>query len=230
MRAGASSSDPRSPGRAEGAILLLGRQGAGKGLLGRLLASRLRRGFLSMGDVLRAEPRRGTALGLEIGRLIEAGDGVPPDTSYGLMAGVLATRRHDEPLVVDGIPRRAGETCRVRHLLGGEPCAVVVLDVPTPIAVARLRSRQSCRECGMPHGPDWPPFEGRCRSCRGAVDPRADDHDLEAIDRRMEVWGMEAREIIAYYASLGVVHRVAADAAVPDVLERVLAVVAIPSA
>lgn len=215
--------ESHSRGQAEAVVLLLGRQGAGKGLIGRLLATHVRGDFLSMGDVLRTEQAHATHLGLEIGRLIDAGHAVTPAVSYGLMANALAARPTPGPLVLDGIPRRVSEVERVTELLGREPSAVIVLDVPVPIAVERLLNRQSCQGCGMPHGPAWPARNGRCRSCEKALSPRPDDSDVVKISHRLEVWGMESRAICGYYDRLGVLHEVIADGHVNEVLERVIA-------
>lgn len=201
-------------------ILLLGRQGSGKGLVGRLVAKRRGAQFISMGDVLRAEQRRDTDLGRRIGDRIDAGHGVPPDISYELLTAALPAAR--ESVVVDGIPRRADELGRVHKALGGEPSKVVVLDVPTPMAVERLLSRRSCSDCGMPHGPGWPPLDDRCRSCGARVLPRPDDGDLTRLHRRLDVWGFESRAIVGHYARKGLVSEVAADAPVLDVVDRVM--------
>jgi adenylate kinase len=219
----AVSGEPGGGGRSSERILLLGRQGAGKGLIGRLLAGEIDGCFVSMGDLLRAEQRRGTDLGREIGRLIHAGYGVPPDVSYPLMARALKTRRAAAPLVLDGVPRRANEIGRVQALLGAEPTAVVLLDVPVPMAVERLLGRQTCRGCGMPHGAGWPPLDGQCRDCGDAVYARPDDAEFTKIRRRLEVWGSEARSIVAYYGELGLLSQVQAEVRVSEVLARVVA-------
>ena len=228
-RPGPVSFEHGDAGGGRQAILLLGRQGAGKGLIGHLLAENIHASFLSMGHLLRSEQRSGSDLGREIGVLINSGHGVPPEVSYGLMEAAIARSMSHGPLVIDGIPRRANEIGRVRAVLRREPSAVVVLHVPTPIAVERVLTRQSCRECGMPHGPAWPARNGRCHSCGDLVGARADDADLIRIHRRLEVWGTEAREIIRYYAQIGLVRDIAADGAVLAVLESVVAALGIPA-
>lgn len=174
-----------------------------------------------MGDLLRAEQARKSELGRKIGRLIDNGHAVPPDVSYGLMVSAIAARVGHGPLVLDGVPRLVDQTCRVRHLLGGEPHAVVLLDVPVPVAVHRLLTRQTCERCGMPHGPDWPTVGERCQHCGGGVDERADD-EPEKIWRRLDVWGLQARAIVTYYDDLGVLSTIPADREPSDVLDLVV--------
>ncbi len=212
---------PDKPLSTHDRVLLLGRPGAGKGLVGRLLALQLGAEFFSMGDLLRAERRRESEHSRLIGELIEAGNGVPPELSYSLMSSVLNSRVGDGPLILDGVPRRADEIERVRELLGGEPTAVVVLEVPTPIAVHRLESRRTCEACGWPHGPGWEAQDGCCTSCGGQLAARRDDFPA-GIARRHEVWRSEEQEIIRYYERLDVARTIPADAPALRVLERVI--------
>ncbi len=208
-------------------VLLLGRQGAGKSLQGRLLAERLDADFFSVGELLRAEQRSGTPLGVEIGLLIGAGKAVPPDTSYGLLRAKMNERDQDRAVIIDGIPRVLDQVGRVRAVLGGEPTRVVLLEIPTVIAVARLQSRLTCMKCDWPHGPGWPSHDGHCTYCDGALEPRADDAN-DAIGLRHAFWGAEGAEVVDYYERLGVVHRVRADQAVWTVERSIVAVLVHP--
>jgi adenylate kinase len=200
-------------------VLLLGLPGAGKGLVGRLLGARLAADFFSMGDLLRLERARESKRGTAIRQCIDEGIGVDPSLSYGLMASALSTREHPSALIVDGIPRRAPEVGRVRALLGYEPTAVIVLDVPTVVAIDRLTTRTSCIDCGWPYGPGWPAPEGLCAHCGAGVVSRPDDSPL-GIERRYEVWGKEARDVIGYYERLGVLSTVRADLPPLEVVRR----------
>lgn len=202
-------------------VLLLGRQGAGKSLVGRLLAGRLDSEFFSMGEVLREAAHGDTEDAREIRRLLDAGHGLPPALSYGLLEAALAARAHDGPLIIDGIPRLADQVGRVRELLGQEPTAVVVLDVPTPIAIDRLMSRVLCEACGWPHGPGWPSSDGRCTGCGSALAARPDD-TAAGIARRLETWRVHARPITRYYEGLGVLRTVRADTPASDVVQAVI--------
>ncbi len=201
-------------------VLLLGRQGAGKSLVGRLLARRLAADFFSMGELLRAVAGSNAELADTIGLLIDAGAGVPPELSYRLLGERLADREHDRGLILDGVPRMANELSRVRKLLSGEPTAVVVLEVPTPMAVDRLLTRSVCEGCGWPHGPGWPPRGSKCSQCGAPVSARADD-TVEGIELRHEVWGREARDIVRHYDDLGLVHPIRADGPPRDVVQAV---------
>lgn len=215
--------DTADPLPADARVLLLGRQGAGKSLMGRLLAARLDADFFSMGALLRSEQRTGSSLGIEIGLRIDRGEGVPPDASYGLLQTRLDERDRDRALILDGIPRLSDQAGRVREVLGGEPSAVIVLDLPTIIAVERIQNRTICIECDWPHGPGWPADEGCCSNCGGVLQPRVDDSQA-GINQRYAIWGSESAEIVRYYEQLGVAHTVRADQAVRTVEQHIVEV------
>jgi adenylate kinase len=202
-------------------VLMLGRQGAGKGLVGRLMARDLGAEFLSMGDILRAEQRRRTPLGRAIGRRIDVGDPVPADMSYGLMSRVLAERASDGALVLDGVPNRGEETGRVSKLLGAEPSAAILLDLPTVIAVDRLRRRRTCSVCDWPHGSGWPAISDRCTECGAELLARPDDAPAK-IEHRHKLWGIEAHHIVRHYEDLGILRTIPAHLDVREVVRRAL--------
>lgn len=186
--------------------------------MGRLLAKRLDADFLSMGDILRMTARGQTKDARKIAELIDSGRGIPSGLSYELLSAAMAAREATRPLVLDGVPRLADQVGDVRALLGHEPTAAIVLEVPTPIAIERLMSRVTCASCNWPHGPGWPSSEGRCAQCGGPLATRPDD-TAEGIARRHETWGMQARRITRYYEALGVARTIRADVPVLAVVQ-----------
>lgn len=204
-------------------VLLLGRQGAGKSLVGRVVAGRLDGAFLSMGDVLRAAAAIDSEEAREFRRTLDAGDGLPPATSYSLLEAAIAAEAKHVRLILDGVPRKADQVDRVRSVLGQEPSAVVVLEVPTPVAIDRLMSREVCESCSWPHGPGWPSDDGACTQCGARLLPRPDDTSA-GMARRLETWRVHSRPIVRYYAHLGVLSTVRADLPVRDVVDSVIGV------
>ena len=182
------------------AALLLGRQGAGKGTIGRIVQREGLLQFLSAGDVLRIESRAHTDLGRRIAAVLRGGDGIPTAESYPLIARAIHALPPG-PVLLDGCPRRSEEVELVHELFSSEPGLVLELDVPSPIALDRLLARRTCRTCEAPYGPLVPTAkDGRCAACDGAVG-RRDDDTIEALRRRLAVWDVESRRIMRYYSA-----------------------------
>jgi adenylate kinase len=196
--------------------LLLGRQGSGKGTVGRIVDRGAPLRFLSAGELLRAEARGGTERGRRIEVALSNGDQVAPEESYPLI-GQAIERMGEGGLLLDGCPRRRNEVALVKRMLGGEPALVIELYLPLPLALARMLVRVTCRECEAPYGPKVQPAEGgRCTECGGVVEQRADD-TFERMSRRLSVWDVEGRRIIRYYEGATTVARIDATRA-PDVV------------
>ena len=207
-------------------ILLLGRQGAGKGAIGGALADELDGVHLSAGSLLRAGVRHGDLAADEIGGRIDQGHGVREDISYGLLEAALSALDSDSLAILDGYPREVAQVSRLAYLLGGEPGLVVHLEVPLPIAVSRLRSRQVCEECDAAYGPGIPASSlGRCGRCGGALGVRADDTP-DALARRLAGWRNRSPEILAHYEALGILVEVDATPPFAQVRAEVLSVAA----
>src|SRR6476659_5634941 len=130
------------------AILLLGSQGAGKGTVGAILADELDGIHLSAGDLLRARAAVGGHVAQAIHAQIDQGLPVPVEMSYGLLEERLQQSSQNQLLILDGFPRDASELPLMDEILGGEAKLALLLNVPTPIAVARLLARESCGGCG----------------------------------------------------------------------------------
>jgi adenylate kinase len=196
------------------AILLLGSQGAGKGTVGAFLAEELNGIHLSAGDLLRARAAIGGHVAQEIHAQIDQGLPVPAETSYGLLKECLQESSEKQLLILDGFPRDAAELPLLNEIIGGEARLALLLNVPTPIAVARLLARESCGDCGASYGPGVPPSaRGVCDCCGGPLSHRADDSP-QGIGRRMEGWAGRSPEILAHFRHVGTLVEI--DAAGPS--------------
>ena len=71
-------------------LIILGRQGAGKGTQCARLSRHYVVPHISTGDVLRAAVRAGSALGVEAKRYMDAGDLLPDDVMIGIVHERLA--------------------------------------------------------------------------------------------------------------------------------------------
>jgi adenylate kinase len=211
-------------------LVLFGAPGAGKGTQGELLAAARGLLRLSTGDLLRDAVRRGTPLGLEAKRFMDAGELVPDDVILGLVREVLDTEAGRRGVIFDGFPRTRPQAEALDAMLAGigRPLdAVVVLAVDDATIVRRLGGRLTCGACGavFNRSSDPPGAEGVCDRCGGALVQREDDRE-ETVRRRLRVYEEQTAPLLAYYETGPTpVLRVDGDRAVEAVQAELLEVV-----
>jgi adenylate kinase len=86
-------------------VILLGPPGAGKGTQAGNIAETYGIPHISTGDILRANVREGTELGLEAKRFMDAGDLVPDEVIIGMVGDRLAEPDAAQGFLFDGFPR-----------------------------------------------------------------------------------------------------------------------------
>ena len=186
-------------------LILLGRQGAGKGTQ----CVRLSRHFvvphISTGDMLRAAVREGTELGVMAKRVMDEGGLVGDE----IMVGIVQERLEQPDAlgrgyILDGFPRTVGQARALDEITAELPIDVVIdLDVPRELVVQRISSRRVCRDCGtnyVARGDEKLPWI--CEVCGGDVMQR-DDDTPEAVEHRLDLYEEQTSPLIEYYGADG---------------------------
>ena len=127
-------------------LLLLAPPGAGKGTQGQLLAARFQVRHIAAGDLLRAEAKAGSRLGLEIAAHQARGDLVPDQIVLDLLTPVVVEAAAGGGYILDGFPRtlpRAAAAAELGVRLGVTLQAVVYLYAPEEVLTRRLLGRAS---------------------------------------------------------------------------------------
>jgi adenylate kinase len=120
-------------------VVLLGKQGAGKGTQAARVAEHYQVEHVATGDMFRAAAREGTPLGVEARAYIDRGELVPDEIVIGVVQESLA--RDDEALVqngfvLDGFPRTRRQAEELDIALAKHGLDVVInLDVPTEVVL-----------------------------------------------------------------------------------------------
>jgi adenylate kinase len=199
-------------------LVVLGKQGAGKGTQCERLEARYQIPHVSTGDILRAAVKAGTPLGRQVKAVMDAGELVSDELIMGLVADRLAEPDAVRGALLDGCTRTRGQAEALEALLGdGGVSLVLNIDVPTSLVMARLSSRRVCQECGTIYTDrDVAAISGTCEKCGGDVIQRADDTP-EAISRRLEAYERDTAPLLAFYQERGLLATVDGDQAVDDV-------------
>lgn len=186
-------------------LIMLGRQGAGKGTQ----CVRLSRHFvvphISTGDMLRAAVREGTELGILAKKVMDEGGLLSDEIVIGLVRERL---NHDDArgrgYILDGFPRTVGQAEQLDEITAELPLDVVIdLDVPRDLVLSRISARRVCRDCGTNYvasGIEKTPWI--CDNCGGDVMQR-DDDTPEAVTRRLDLYEEQTAPLIAYYQRTG---------------------------
>jgi len=205
-------------------LVVLGKQGAGKGTQCVRLSHHYVVPHVSTGDMLRAAVKSGSDLGLKVHDVMESGELL----GDGLIMEMVSDRL-DEPdarargFILDGCPRTVRQAEMLATLLapGGLDLAVDI-EVPTAQVLKRLASRRVCVDCNTNYSVQNPPrVAWTCDVCGGEVIQREDDTE-DAIRRRLQLYEAETAPLIAWYQRHGQLEQVNGTGAPDAVLRRII--------
>jgi adenylate kinase len=216
-------------GRGGARVVLLGKQGAGKGTQAARLAEHYGIPHVSTGELLRAAAAAGTEFGKKAEEYMNAGELVPDDVVFGLLAErVAAGDRVEDGFVLDGFPRTDTQAIQLDRVLADRdhPLDLAInLDVSTEIVLDRIAGRRVCENCGATYHVNLPPKKDwTCDECGGKVVQRADDTE-DAVMRRLELYEQETVPIIEYYREQGKLEVVGGEGDGDDVFKRLVTAV-----
>jgi len=182
-------------------LVVLGKQGAGKGTQCVRLSHHYVVPHVSTGDMLRGEVKSKTSLGLRAQTLMDQGELIPDEMVMEMVGARLSERdTRGRGFVLDGCPRTTGqaeELDDVVHPFGLD--LVIDLEVPTTLVMKRLASRRVCVDCGANYSTAAPPMVNwTCDVCGGEVVQREDDTE-EAIQRRLDLYEAETAPLVKLY-------------------------------
>jgi adenylate kinase len=207
-------------------VVVLGKQGAGKGTQAVRLSRHYVVPHVSTGDTFRAAVRSGSEFGEKARRYLDAGELVPDEIVIGMVRERLT--RDDTThrgFILDGFPRTVPQAQDLMDFL--EPWGLDVainLEIDTTQVLTRLASRRVCADCGANYSVyDNPPrVRGICDVCGGDVVQRDDDTE-SAIRRRLELYERETSPLIEWFHGLGLLSSVDGMGSPDEVTDRLVA-------
>ncbi len=179
-------------------LIILGRQGSGKGTQAERIAERFGVVHISTGDMLRAATAEGTEMGLRAKAIMDAGDLVPDD----VMIAIVEERLQKPDVqaggfLLDGFPRTVGQAEALAAFDGVDLDLAINLDVPVEEVTARMLAR------------------GR------------DDDTPEGIARRLELYEAETAPLLAWFEERGILVVVDGIGTEDHVFDRLTAVIVV---
>ena len=156
-------------------MVILGRQGSGKGTQSLRIAEKYGCVHVSTGDMLRAAVAEGTELGRQAEAVMKAGDLVSDEIMNGIVAERLAKDDIMQGgVLLDGFPRTAEQADALEQILAGFGQSLTMaidLEVPLDVVMQRMLDR------------------GR------------DDDTPEAIQRRLDLYEAQTAPLLDWFRS-----------------------------
>jgi len=182
--------------------LIIGAPGSGKGTISNWIVRDFGLTHVSSGDLLRANLRDGTPLGLEAKQHMDKGDLVPDNVMVGLVAGELK-KLEKEPWLLDGFPRTQPQA---EALQKETPVNVVVnLDVPFETIIDRIKDRWIHPGSGRVYNLIFnPPKVAGLDDETGEPLVQRDDDKPESVRNRLEVFKASTAPVLDFYRSQGI--------------------------
>ena len=180
-------------------LVILGRQGSGKGTQCARLVESFGPVHVSTGDMLRAAVVAGTKLGRRAGAIMDAGELVPDEVMNGIVAERLSAKDLvEQGVLLDGYPRTPVQAAALEEVLkstGTHLDLALNLEVPIEEATRRMLHRA-----------------------------RADDTE-EAISRRLALYETETAPLMTWFEERGLLVTVDGLGSEDEVFERLCRVV-----
>ena len=182
-------------------LIIMGRQGAGKGTQCQRISRHFVVPHISTGEILRAAVREGTEIGKMAKQVIEAGRLVGDE----IMIEIIRERLEQDDArtrgyILDGFPRTVAQAQALDHISEVRPINMVIdLEVKRELVLSRLSARRVCEQCQANYvatGTEANPWT--CAKCGGSVVQRADDTP-EAINHRLDLYDAMTSPLVAYY-------------------------------
>lgn len=225
-------------------LILMGVQGAGKGIQAGYMSDTYGIPHVSTGDLFRAMQTREDDLAKKVRGILESGGLVDDALTNEIVADRLAQADAANGVILDGYPRNQAQAQFLEdHLAekGQVVSGVLLMKLDLFVAFKRAFGRVTDPETGasynyyfMPgdvdfaiekHPDDAYPPRMVAKLNGKLLKRRSDDADAMAVVRRIDTYLDNTQPLIDYYAAGGILHEVDAEQSIEAVRESIKALI-----
>jgi adenylate kinase len=184
-------------------LILLGGPGAGKGTQANYIKEKYNIPQISTGDMLRAQIKAGTELGMKAKAIMDAGGLVSDDIIIGMVQARLKEDDCKNGYLFDGFPRTIPQAEAMKA--AGVPVDYVVeIDVADEEIVRRMSGRRVHVASGRTYHVVFnPPKVAGKDDATGEDLIQRDDDQEETVKKRLDVYHAQTEPLVKYYGDWG---------------------------
>ena len=207
-------------------LILLGPPGAGKGTQAKMMIEKYQIPQISTGDILRANLKERTPLGLKAKEFMDKGLLVPDEVVIDITRDRLKQPDCQKGYILDGFPRTVAQAQALDKVLAdmnSQIDHVISVEVDQNELLKRLTGRRTCRQCGAMYHVIFNPSLNKdlCDKCQGELYQRDDDNE-DTVRNRLEVYDSQTFPLIQYYQQKGLVRKIEGIGSIQQIFERIV--------
>ncbi len=182
-------------------LILLGAPGAGKGTQAKFICEKFGIPQISTGDMLRAQVKAGTPLGLEAKKHMDSGGLVPDAVIIGMVKERLKEADCKNGYLFDGFPRTIPQAEAMKD--AGVPLDVVLeIDVPDQDIIDRMAGRRVHLASGRTYHIQYnPPKVAGKDDVTGEDLIQRDDDKEETVRKRLDIYHSQTKPLVTFYTN-----------------------------
>ncbi|MBT3319186.1 MAG: adenylate kinase [Clostridia bacterium] len=202
-------------------LMFVGPPGAGKGTQATRVAQKYDIPHISSGDMLRAQMRKGSELGIAAKKYIDEGHLVPDDVIVAMIGKRIKEADAQKGFLLDGFPRTAAQAEALDKITKLD--MVINVFVPDNKLVHRMTGRRVCDSCSATYHVSMLSDLKTCPKCGGNLYLRDDDAE-EIVIERLKVYKESTQPLIQYYTDKGILRDVVGSGGIDTITQTILSV------